>query len=184
MSLVILSPHGNGDYPEHFPHAGPPVSQQGSRKFLWKFFLSDLNVGHSHLSVNDSENKFWALLLYGSGSGSPKGTQRWEGLREGRLGAKEELGGIPLSSKEMAILGLPRIAAFLALIYLCNQRKHLPNSSVNLSWAVSDFTYSVCHGVVASSKRHSVVRPTEEQSRKRPTISGIKARKTREASFS
>lgn len=50
--------------------------------------------------------------------------------------AKDKLGVIPLSVEEMAILGLPQTAAFLALIYLCNQRKHLPNLSVNLSWAV------------------------------------------------
>lgn len=50
--------------------------------------------------------------------------------------AKDKLGGIPLSLEEMAILSLPQIPAFLALIYLCNQRKHLSNLSVNLSWTV------------------------------------------------
>lgn len=75
-----------------FPMWVPQSPSKDLESFSGSFFLSDLNVGHSHLSVNDSENKFWALLLYGSGSGSPKGTQRWEGLRKGRLGAKEKLG--------------------------------------------------------------------------------------------
>ena len=45
-------------------------------------------------------------MLYGGRSGSPKGTQRWEGLRKEAEDAKDKLGVIPLSVEEIAILRL------------------------------------------------------------------------------
>lgn len=60
-----------------------------------------------------------------------------------RGGPSPETGGNSLSLKEMASPSLPsscwvvfsQVAASLALIYLCDQKKHFPNSCVNLSWA-------------------------------------------------
>lgn len=57
------------------------------------------DISHSHLSVNDSESKLWAPLLYGHGGGGggrvPRRTQ--DGKASERGGFVDKLGGIPLS---------------------------------------------------------------------------------------
>lgn len=84
-----------------------------------------------------SENVLWGPLLSGGGSWGAQGNPRMRTLlKKGEAeDAKDQLGGIPLSS-EVATLSAtsPRPSCLLsALIYLCNQMKRLSHPAGSFS---------------------------------------------------